>query len=1410
MNHKSSAMGVAVLATSILMVYSGTPPSASLLEKETLEATITERAATPPTQKQPQEADAKADGATELIRDFLGVPATQELGPQTLTAQFKTEVQCLIATVPDPEHSRLPFLFDIYLDAIQRAAETAGFVQDRIKMPWKKERTPIEPVLTVAEKKAAREERERMERVPGMILFRHEGKGTSNRKLLLLFLVGETPTGGIYKNAMTNALQQAAKFTPGKAPEFRLLGPALSGSATSISLCVRNWLHTLPADIHPTLTFIGTATALNRQKFKDDMLRDQPARATITWHGTVIPDDVARRAFYQHLLGKLETIKNPASNASQEYEVAFLTEGSTAYGQSQRPDKLKAPEAVNHDSIKVLNLTFPLHIARLRSVTWKNGGSRNASNKAPFNLQSSMTPLPLEEDQETTIPVFSAVSASYAEVALATILEEIERQKIRYLGIAATDVRDRLFLAHEIRRHSPNLVLFFMSSELLFLHPEVNRELQGSLLVSTYPLAPQNKLWSQSYSQQGKWLQFPVQSAQGVYNATLALLKHEAAMQEYETPIFGKSTEQETTGPYPTLWLSVVGRDNIWPLATLPVSEHLSALQEEREKGVKPDTYVFARTIPPPSENSRERLHSEAAFIAFYLFVLVVCLLPTYGVFAGWGEFLKTGYAKLAELFHGQVKKSPPPHKQEEPKQNLPWNWGWMIFGDLVDSKNHNLHLRRKVYLAGCLLAMLCLSLPVWLISAIPIKYSGYRESFSNIDQWLIQGGFSCASLVVALHLIALCVILRELVVRHTANQAWRALVFLFVFLLALLCTTLPVWLLIVQPLTKEQKGYWQSLSPRNQWLILGVVGIALLVFLYHLLKQLQAKRAPRVRQAKTIRQTTFKTMFLRAGRRVFKPKPTNNQPYSKRDFGVLAILVLGLPLTSLILLGLHFLPNFLRGDKAELILLWERTVGNFSGISPLLPLALIATGTLTWTLCCLRRLRLLERKPLISSGKVFSSPQLSVENYYELEFLALETKGISTAPDTPPVPLESEGIARLEQQLHKMMSCSLNQLPGWFWTALTVVTACMMMMGARLMPSVEGLWFNRGITALFILAYLAIALNFLRFLSIWVALNRLLHRLSWHPLLLGYHHPTAEKDPALGRLRLDLSSPLPTFTTLTKSVEQARLLWRTLQVKTSIWAVQSRLDLIKDAEQGLNQAMTHDANDEWAEAFAARNQVRTKLIELSKSVAVLVRPYWITEAQGGADLREKQPEAPPAIPTLATPGQTLMLSALPGATNWTQTTPLEAGRKTKAHAEQAMLEQAERFLISRLIGFLQYVLAQMQNLVVFVTIGTLLMLGAVLSYPFQPMSPLLIFNWVTISGVVAITMLVFVQMNRNPTLSLLSGTKPGELDWNGQFVLQIAVHGLLPLLAITGVQFSDSIREVMTWPGVAGQGAAH
>jgi hypothetical protein len=115
----------------------------------------------------------------------------------------------------------------------------------------------------------------------------------------------------------------------------------------------------------------------------------------------------------------------------------------------------------------------------------------------------------------------------------------------------------------------------------------------------------------------------------------------------------------------------------------------------------------------------------------------------------------------------------------------------------------------------------------------------------------------------------------------------------------------------------------------------------------------------------------------------------------------------------------------------------------------------------------------------------------------------------------------------------------------------------------------------------------------------------------------------------------------------------------------------------------------------------------------------------------------------------------------------------------------------------------LSHFFAHLQSLVAFVTAGLLLMLIAVASYPFQPRELMLLFNWTIVLSVVGLILLTFIQMERSTILSLLSGSTPGQVSWNREFVLRLAIYGVLPIMTLLSAQFPDTLRRIVSWIGM-------
>lgn len=122
----------------------------------------------------------------------------------------------------------------------------------------------------------------------------------------------------------------------------------------------------------------------------------------------------------------------------------------------------------------------------------------------------------------------------------------------------------------------------------------------------------------------------------------------------------------------------------------------------------------------------------------------------------------------------------------------------------------------------------------------------------------------------------------------------------------------------------------------------------------------------------------------------------------------------------------------------------------------------------------------------------------------------------------------------------------------------------------------------------------------------------------------------------------------------------------------------------------------------------------------------------------------------------------------------------------------------AEEFVALRYVHFIRYVMLHLRNLLGFVTTGFILVAFALKSYSFQ--SPALI-AWFITAVFLLLTVgvgWVFVQMDRDPTLSRITNTASGSVD--GSFYVRVATVGILPLLTVLSAQFPAVGHFLFSW----------
>jgi hypothetical protein len=489
----------------------------------------------------------------------------------------------VLALVPDPEPgaTQLGWLFDSHVDAIQRAAQAARFNLYRRALPraWKAlgKDSSNESARVGGQLQESRPDVHE----PGWLVFLHQW----TNEILIVFLVGESPTRGVEPAEFRRAFEWLWHLDgewQTNNTEVAILGPTFSGSAWSLKRAIEGLAKREPESLlwgRPVRIVSGTATGGRVERTLE------AAGYPVEFHTTVIPDQELMRTLYKYLDDRGVTMS----------KVALLVESTTGYGNSLylrgQSDERPANQGEHELKFPRLAFQFPLHVAQARVAYEK---SRPPRERPSGTLESRVTQLELSLDGSTrpvdvVPPLDDAMTSFTVDLVLANTLATMAREDVRYVLIVATDARDKLFLARKVREHLPGVRLLTTDGSLLYTHPDYRSYLEGMIVATTYPLVAKNQLWLTKLTEQ-RWkdhrangqpsndqpwrrsfrttriTQFPDAGAQGVHNATLALLGRLNAMKDYGAPCFGTQCSPQKNDR-PPIWITAVGHGGMWPLA---------------------------------------------------------------------------------------------------------------------------------------------------------------------------------------------------------------------------------------------------------------------------------------------------------------------------------------------------------------------------------------------------------------------------------------------------------------------------------------------------------------------------------------------------------------------------------------------------------------------------------------------------------------------------------------------------------------------------------------------------------------------------------------------------------------------------------------------------------------------------
>lgn len=504
-----------------------------------------------------------------------------------------------IALLPNPVQTNLPLVFDRSIEVIQQAAQDEGYSYDSSWFPWTDEMT----YERFDDEQKAEEWNSDLQHQPGVVTFRRNptaGEPAYDGGLIV-FVVGEQPTGGINDQQFENAMLWLRKLGGGpEIKQLRILGPTFSGSLPSLARELEK-TKALAASGKGVHVYSGTANSNESIAWFRGELGQEPRCLPddlFTFCTFLESDQLMTDRFLEFLEQSGYTLERVA--ILSEDETAF---GSRAGGRRQITDKTGADKKSEGKCWKISNpqskisclenqpvyLYYPRDIAALRSAYAKQSifsAGKPQSNTPSSSLRGDLGDAATSK-HDTVRSYAGDLKPLSQEATLFSIINVLKAKRVQFVVIRSTNSLDQLFLSEFLRRSYSSGRVVLDGSDLLFRRGVEGEVMRGVMVLSTYPLLP----WTpdvvrpvqqsgNSYtiysdpSAQHSYRVFPLDLSEGTYIAARALFPevngNSTRVSDYGPPewaLTGSSDAEDDRKP-PT-WLSVVGHQQFWPVAVL-------------------------------------------------------------------------------------------------------------------------------------------------------------------------------------------------------------------------------------------------------------------------------------------------------------------------------------------------------------------------------------------------------------------------------------------------------------------------------------------------------------------------------------------------------------------------------------------------------------------------------------------------------------------------------------------------------------------------------------------------------------------------------------------------------------------------------------------------------------------------
>jgi len=492
-------------------------------------------------------------GVQEELEDFLAIEdlpppeecyepdsAHDDKPPESLSEKT-SGLKFVIALMPDPVHTHSSSIFDHFATVIQEGAQDENYDFDSSWLPWDDDESPH---VLLADEKLANREKDFEESQPGILLFRKTLACSDVKKTtkcekeasksysdgLIVFVVGEEATQGIHKDQFQHALEWIAWLQSKNNSQVRhlaILGPSFSGSFSSLKQVLIDPTTTKHLDLgrlsdgQRLVIYSGSASsgdaALSFQNTFDGQ---------VVFHSFVQSDEEILGRFCKYL-----GAEQPGFDPGR---VAIISEDETAYGAAVRAPAGMS-EVEENDKVaklicrqKALRLYYPRDISALRGAYQTKSLFDVGTSSQTADTQRRNLPTDLADPTgkvHDSIRTYAGNQTPLAQEAyLMEIVAALRELRARYIVLRSSNTLDQLFLANFLRRSYPDGRIVILGSDLMFIRERGSTGLSGAMTLSTYPLFPLERDWTEHQSLPAGDRTFSSDTSEGTYVAFRLLL----------------------------------------------------------------------------------------------------------------------------------------------------------------------------------------------------------------------------------------------------------------------------------------------------------------------------------------------------------------------------------------------------------------------------------------------------------------------------------------------------------------------------------------------------------------------------------------------------------------------------------------------------------------------------------------------------------------------------------------------------------------------------------------------------------------------------------------------------------------------------------------------------------------------